>query len=117
MDRTELVRWVVLDEISDGYQNADQLILPSVAKIGVKLGFTIARSEIVDALAGLVADGLAKAYLLSSTVPYRTELPGMPPLDFIEEYFDSERRRQAGRIARPTQSEEMVQPGGPVRLK
>jgi hypothetical protein len=52
-----------------------------------KLGMAIERSEIVSVLGGLIQDGLAKAYLLSGTEPYSTELHGMPPLDLVEEDF------------------------------
>lgn len=41
----------------------------------------------MEALSGLVADGLAKAYTLSSRVPNTTPLEGMPPVDVVEEYF------------------------------
>ncbi len=41
----------------------------------------------MNALGGLIQDGLAKAYLLSDTEPYSTELHGMPPLDAVEEDF------------------------------
>ena len=67
----------------------DQIILPRVAKHAAKCGLVIERSEIVFALAGLIQDGWAKAYLLSSHEPYSTELQGMPPLDIIEEYFEN----------------------------
>jgi hypothetical protein len=52
----------------------------------------IKRSDIVDALKGLIKDGLAKAYLLSGTMgrdPFAGELPGMPPLDVVEENFQT----------------------------
>ena len=50
----------------DDYENVDQIILPTVAKLAAsEYGLTIERPEVVSALAGLVADGLAKAYLLS----------------------------------------------------
>jgi hypothetical protein len=38
-------------------------------------------------LAGLIADGLAKAYVLSSRKPHATELPEMPSLEIVEEDF------------------------------
>lgn len=41
----------------------------------------------MKAVSELVLDGLAKAYLLSSTEPFSTELQGMPPVDVVEEYF------------------------------
>jgi hypothetical protein len=87
MHRIELIRRMVLNAIGDDYENVDQVILRDVAGDGAKLGLTIARSEIVDALAELIADGLAKAYLLSSREPYSTELQGMPSLDVVEENF------------------------------
>ena len=85
MNRRELVRKLVLSEISDDYENVDQCILRHVAEVGAKCGLTIERSEIVDALAELIDGGLAKAYILSGPKP--TELQSMPPLDVVEEYF------------------------------
>jgi hypothetical protein len=77
---------MVLNAICDDYENVDQVILRDVAKDGAKLGFTIERCDIVDALAQLIEDGLAKAFLLSSTGP-PTEFQAMPPLDVVEEDF------------------------------
>ncbi|MGA2714965.1 MAG: hypothetical protein ABSG41_17835 [Bryobacteraceae bacterium] len=78
---------MVLNEISDDYENVDQVILRAIAKDGTKLGFAVERSEIVDALAKLIEDGLARAYLLSGTT--QKELQGMPPLDAVEENFET----------------------------
>jgi len=89
MHRSELVRLMVLCEICDDYENVDQIILPHVAKDAAKCGLVIERSEIVHALSGLIQDGLAKAYRLSPFEPYSTELQGMPPLDVIEENFET----------------------------
>jgi hypothetical protein len=80
---------MVLCEICDDYENVDQIILPHVAKDAAKCGLVIERSEIVHALSGLIQDGLAKAYRLSPFEPYSTELQGMPPLDVIEENFET----------------------------
>jgi len=88
MDRNELVRRFVLNEISDDYENVDQIILPNVARECAKLGFVVDRSHVVRALTELVESGLAQAYLLSSTEPAR-ELPGMPALDVVEEWFET----------------------------
>jgi len=55
---------MVLRAISDDYENMDQVILRDVAKNGAKLGLAVGRSDIVDALAGLIEDELAKAYFL-----------------------------------------------------
>jgi hypothetical protein len=87
MNRTELVRRLVLNQICDDYENVDQIILPNVAKGGARCGLVIERAEIVAALAGLIEDGLAKAYLLSGTKPYSTELQGMPSVDLVEKDF------------------------------
>lgn len=85
MNRRELVRRLVLNSICDDYENVDQAILHDVAAYGARCRLTIDRSEIVDALAGLVEEGLAKAYLLSDTKPHCTELQDMPRIDLIAE--------------------------------
>jgi hypothetical protein len=86
MTRSEFVRRLVLDSICDDFENVDQIILPDVAKTGAKCGLTIERSEVVDALSSLVADGLAEACILD---PFsgKLQLPSMPPMDEVEEYF------------------------------
>ena len=89
MQRNEFVRKLVLNAICDGYENVDQCILPEVAAVGTKCGIDITRSEVVHALTKLVEDGLAKAYRLSTTKPHSTELEGMPPLDEVEEFFET----------------------------
>jgi hypothetical protein len=71
----------------DDYENVDQVIVRSAAEDGAKCGLTIDRAEVVDALGGLVEDGLAKAYILSGTAPHVTELQGMPPIEVPESYF------------------------------
>ncbi len=82
------MRRVVLWSISDDYENVDQIILPDVARTGAKCGLTIERSEVVQALASLIEDGLAKAYNLSPFPDaFSGELPGMPPMDLVEEDF------------------------------
>ena len=87
MSEKELVRRLVLNEISDDYENVDQTILPSVSKFCSKLGFLAERSDIVEALSGLIDEGLAKAYHLSQGPA--EEVQGMPPLDVIEDYFET----------------------------
>jgi hypothetical protein len=86
VNRNDLVRRLVLTTIADDYENVDQVILRQVAEAGVAFGLTIERSDIVDALGGLIGDGLAKAYLLSPANG-SIELQSMPPLDAIETYF------------------------------
>lgn len=86
MDRARLVRSLVLDSTADDYENVDQVILRDVSKMCARFGFTVERSEVVDALAGLIRDGLAKAYRLS---PFEdgTELDGMPDISVAEKSF------------------------------
>src|SRR5208282_1292762 len=63
MIRGDFVRRWVLTSISDDFENVDQVILREVAETGAKCGLTIDRSEVVQALADLIEDGLAKAYI------------------------------------------------------
>ena len=67
------------------------MILRNVAEIAAKCGLTVDRAEIVDALAGLVEDGLAKAYILRGSVrdPFSGALEGMPAMDIVEEDFQT----------------------------
>jgi hypothetical protein len=86
MTRSEFVRRLVLNEITDDYENVDQVILRWVAKTGAQCGLTIERPEVVDALSSLVADALAEACILD---PFsgKLQLPEMPPMEEVEEYF------------------------------
>lgn len=89
MDRQELIRRLVLDKICDDYENVDQTILEDVTRDATEFNLTITRSDVVAALGQLVAQGLAKAYTLSSTPPFVTEIIGMSPLEEVEEYFET----------------------------
>ncbi|MDX2178805.1 MAG: hypothetical protein SFV18_04370 [Bryobacteraceae bacterium] len=92
MERRDLIRRLVLNSISDDFENVDQCILHDVARNGSKFELTIERSDIADALKELIDDGLAKAYLLSGDMgpdPCAGELPGMPPLDVVEKDFQT----------------------------
>jgi hypothetical protein len=89
MLRSEFVRRLVLNSICDDFENVDQIILRDVAETAAKSGFTVDRAEVVNALTGLVEEGLAKAYILpgSGRNPLSGELSGMPPMDAVEEDF------------------------------
>ena len=67
MLRSEFVRRLVLNSICDDFENVDQIILRSVTKAAAKSGFTVDSAEVVNALTGLVEEGLAKAYILPGT--------------------------------------------------
>lgn len=88
MDRSEIVLRLVLDEICDDYENVDQIIFPNVSRRCAKLGMTIGRSAVVEALRSLVDDGLAKAYILTPS-PNVIQISGMPNLDIVEEDFQT----------------------------
>ncbi len=62
MIRSKFVRRLVLNSICDDFENVDQVILREVAEAGAKCGVTIERPEVVQALAGLIADGLEGVY-------------------------------------------------------
>jgi len=87
VDRKELLRRIVLNAICDDYENIDQVILRDARDTAEKLDLTIERTDVVEALKGLIDDGLAKAYLLSPSKPWVTELAGMPSVEVPEEYF------------------------------
>jgi hypothetical protein len=87
MNRDEFIRRLALEGISDDYENVDQMLLPTISEVGLKLGWTIERSEVVKALASLVEEGLARAYTLSGVKPCSNEISGMPSMDVIEEDF------------------------------
>jgi hypothetical protein len=75
--------------MSNDSENVDQCIVRHVSEEGGKYGVKVERSDVVEALSGLIADGLAKAYVLSSREPHATELPGMPSLEIVEEVFET----------------------------
>jgi hypothetical protein len=91
VERCQLIQRLVLNSICDDFENVDQIILVDVTREGSGFGLAIKRSDIVDALKELIENGLAKAYLLSGTSrdPFAGELPGMPPLDIVEEDFQT----------------------------
>ncbi len=88
LSRSEFVRRLVLNSITDDYENVDQVILRDVAEDAAKCGLTVERPEVVNALAALIEDGLAKAYILDAySTDSSPELQGMPPMDVVEEDF------------------------------
>ena len=92
MEPRELIRRLVLKSICDDFENVDQIILRDVSRDASRFGLTIERSDIVDALKGLIEDGFAKAYRLSGSMgadPFAGELPDMPSMDMVEENFQT----------------------------
>ncbi|MGA1994826.1 MAG: hypothetical protein ABSH45_03515 [Bryobacteraceae bacterium] len=89
MTRSEFIRRLVLNAICDDFENVDQVILPEVTRVGAKCGLAVHRSDVLEALCGLVGTGLAKAYHLSGTDrdPFSGEIQGMPSLAIPEKDF------------------------------
>jgi hypothetical protein len=87
MDREEIVRLLVLNAISDDYENIDQCVLSDVGHWAVKLGLRIERAEIVAALTWLVENGMAKAYDLLARDPHTQAIDGMPSVTAVEYDF------------------------------
>jgi hypothetical protein len=91
LSRSEFVQRLVLNWITDDLENVDQVILRHVAEDAAKCGLTVERSEVVAALAGLIEEGLAKAYILSGVPGFSKGPPrqfqGMPPVEVVEEDF------------------------------
>ena len=85
MDRQTLIQHLVLDMISNDYENVDQTILEDVNKYAPEYGVTVTRTDVVAALEQLVAQGLAKAYVVAGTPPLLVPFAGMPALDVVEE--------------------------------
>jgi hypothetical protein len=77
--RRELVLRIVLNEISDDYENLYQ-ITKQVRRTSSDCGMTVSLQEILQALADLVAAKLAKAYRLSNGVE---GIDGMPSAEEI----------------------------------
>lgn len=91
MDRDQRLKRLVLSCICDDYENVDQTILEDVSALGARIGWSVERCEIVQALAELLTDGHAKAYILSPRPPHVTELAEMPGMDTIEAEFEQQR--------------------------
>ena len=89
MTREEIIRDLVLSEISDDYENVDQCILPHVEQALAETSIRVERADIVDALRSLVADGIASVHRLSAHQPYETRLEEMPPLETPETDFET----------------------------
>jgi len=89
MERSELIRRIVLGNICTDYENLDQTILHDAARDARRLGFNIERQDVVEALRDLVSNGFAHAYRLSPSEQSLVKLDTMPPLEEVEEYFET----------------------------
>jgi hypothetical protein len=89
MTRPQLLQRLVLGAICDDFENVDQIIFQTVAEEAARCGFSIQRSDVVEALTSLVQAGMAKPYDLSASVddPFSGELEAMPQLDTVKEDF------------------------------
>ena len=75
MTREEFVRRFVLNEIGDDYESLEH-ISPFILRDSERVGLTISRDEIVQAMPELIQAGLAQAYKLSSTNRLRGDFRG-----------------------------------------
>ncbi len=88
--RRELVLRIVLNEISDDYENLHQ-ITKQVGMTIAGCGMTVSLDEILQGLTDLIDAKLAKAYRFSDGAH---QLPGMPPLDEIGSPHEVQGRRR-----------------------
>ncbi len=84
--RGELVVRLVLNWISDDYENLSQTIADGVTKDGTECGMAIEKSEIVAALEELVTRGWAKAYRLFTNGAPPVEFDRMPTIEEMEDF-------------------------------
>ncbi|MCU1328751.1 MAG: hypothetical protein JWN34_4121 [Bryobacterales bacterium] len=86
MNRNELIRLIVLNEVCDDYENLDQTILANASSEARRHGFVVSRRDVVEALTALLHCSLIKAYRLA---PQRAPevLVEMPDLSVAEQNF------------------------------
>ena len=85
VNRTELVRHLVLTAISDDYENLE-MIHQLVAKRSSRCGLSISISEIIRALGNLIEAGFASPYQLSGTAPPQVMEGRLSPGQFEDFY-------------------------------
>jgi len=85
MSQHDLIRLLVLVEISDDYEEPEH-VYENVAKRARLCGMVIQFVDVRTALMELVGSGLAKAYRLSTTAQ-AMEIQGFPPVDQVHEYY------------------------------
>jgi len=95
MGRDELVRMLVLNEISDDYESITT-INAEVTRVCSHCGLQVTFSEIGQALLELIEAGLAKAYVLSSSAPAK-EIKWRPSTGESPDYYFFQTGR--GRVA------------------
>jgi hypothetical protein len=85
MNRNELTRMFVLNEIGDDYENLEK-IAKEVTALGTRCGLTLDLPEISNALMYLMEAGLARAYRLSPTRP-NEEIQVVPPQEQLPDLY------------------------------
>jgi hypothetical protein len=86
MKRRELVRFFVLMEIAEDYEEP-QHIEHNVAERAKICGIPFNPEDVRTSLVELVESGLAKAYKLSTREPFVERIEGLPAPDAFEEYY------------------------------
>jgi hypothetical protein len=75
--RHETLRVMVLSVIADDYESF-RIIAHETSEWAGEVGLAVNHRGILDVLAGLILEGLAKAYILSSHAPYATPVEYSP---------------------------------------
>jgi hypothetical protein len=86
MTRKAFVQRFILNEICDDYENLD-MVNKWITKNAARIGLAIQPAEIIEGLSELIALGLAKAYRFREGARKPDEIPQMPPLNEIENYY------------------------------
>jgi hypothetical protein len=94
---------LVLNSVSDSYENLSVSIAPTVTKDGEECGVEITKSDMVAALEELLRRGWVKAYRLTSDGNPPVEFDHAPTVEEMEDFngawFDM---TDAGRIIQQT---------------
>ncbi len=86
LTRADILRTFALNEVSDDYENFER-IEKQCRILGAKCNLTFASSEVSEALAHLIKNGLVKSFWLSTRGPAR-EIEGVPiEADLPRAYF------------------------------
>jgi hypothetical protein len=92
-NRDERLRMIVLSAIADDYESF-RIIAHETSERAGKAGLGVKHEDILDLLAGLIHEGLAKGYVLSSQVPYAEPAEYSPELAHTLWYLITDEGKQ-----------------------
>lgn len=84
MNRPELLRRFVLNEVADDYENLEK-IYSEVSSLGSRCGLSLPRGEIKQALVDLIEARLVKAYRLTTNSV--EEFDGVPEAERMDDSY------------------------------